>query len=360
MDYVQQAKASCDPSFYPKAEGALQRSLQISTPDNFVAMAGMGALEAARHNFTQALSWAQRAAAIDPYTLTVYGILGDAETQLGRYPEAYQATSKWSTWNRAHPRWPAPPTPGSCAATRPATADMQRALDDAATPADRAFTRYHLAELAFNAGDPDAALAQDTAGLREVPGDAALLEGKAKAEAALGDTAAAIADYAGPSTGSPSRIRPRVRRVAPVPGPRGRRGAGYTSSGRGTAVREQRRGLWTPIRRCSPPTTATRPKPSDTARPGSRCGRSSRWTTPTPGPCTRTATTSRRWTTPTRPPARHAQRPVSFHRGMIEAALGQNDAARADLTDALAINPHFNPLQVPVAHAELAQLAARP
>jgi hypothetical protein len=36
----------------------------------------------------------------------------------------------------------------------------------------------------------------------------------------------------------------------------------------------------------------------------------------------------------------------SFHRGMIEAALGQNNAARTDLTGALAVNPHFNPLQV--------------
>src|SRR5205807_1068925 len=66
---------------------------------------------------------------------------------------------------------------------------------DAASPADRAFTRYYLAELAFNAGDPQSALAQDVAGLRDDPGYAALLEGKAKAEAALGRTAEAIADY---------------------------------------------------------------------------------------------------------------------------------------------------------------------
>ena len=67
MDYVQQAKASTDPTYYPKAEGVLQRSLALSATDNFVAMAGMAALDAARHDFTQALSWAQRAAAIDPY-----------------------------------------------------------------------------------------------------------------------------------------------------------------------------------------------------------------------------------------------------------------------------------------------------
>ena len=47
-----------------------------------------------------------------------------------------------------------------------------------------------------------------------------------------------------------------------------------------------------------------------------------------------------------------------FHRGMIEAALGRNGAARADLAAALAINPHFNPLQTPIARAMLTQLEA--
>jgi len=43
----------------------------------------------------------------------------------------------------------------------------------------------------------------------------------------------------------------------------------------------------------------------------------------------------------------------AFHKGMIENALGQTEVARTDLTAALAINPHFNPLQVPVARATL-------
>ena len=46
----------------------------------------------------------------------------------------------------------------------------------------------------------------------------------------------------------------------------------------------------------------------------------------------------------------------AFHRGMIEKALGRTDAARTDLAAALAINPHFGPLQAPVAQATLAEL----
>jgi tetratricopeptide (TPR) repeat protein len=43
----------------------------------------------------------------------------------------------------------------------------------------------------------------------------------------------------------------------------------------------------------------------------------------------------------------------AYHRGMIEASLGQRTAARADLTRALAINPFFSPLQAPRARTAL-------
>ena len=43
-----------------------------------------------------------------------------------------------------------------------------------------------------------------------------------------------------------------------------------------------------------------------------------------------------------------------FHRGMMELSLGHTDAARADLQQALAINPHFSLLHVPEARAALA------
>jgi len=41
---------------------------------------------------------------------------------------------------------------------------------------------------------------------------------------------------------------------------------------------------------------------------------------------------------------------------MIENSLGQSAAAQADLTQALTINPHFNPLQAPIAQATPAGL----
>jgi len=47
-----------------------------------------------------------------------------------------------------------------------------------------------------------------------------------------------------------------------------------------------------------------------------------------------------------------------FHRGAIEAALGLRDRARSDLRTALAINPRFSLLNVPVAHQLLAELGS--
>src|SRR5207247_4495331 len=45
-----------------------------------------------------------------------------------------------------------------------------------------------------------------------------------------------------------------------------------------------------------------------------------------------------------------------FHRGMIEKALGDLGAARKDLREALAINPHFSIQYSPLAERTVARL----
>ena len=41
-DYVQEARITADPTYYPKADGAVARSLQIQPHDNFLALTGQG------------------------------------------------------------------------------------------------------------------------------------------------------------------------------------------------------------------------------------------------------------------------------------------------------------------------------
>jgi tetratricopeptide (TPR) repeat protein len=360
MDYVQQAKVSIDPSYYPKAEGVLKRSLALSAKDNFIAMAGMAALESARHDFTQALAWAQRAAAVDPYNSTVFGILGDAYTQLGRYPEAYQAIQRMVDLEPGTPSLARASYTWELRGNLPeATADMQRALDDASTPADRAFAHYYLGELAFNQGDARTALAQNVAGLREDPGYSPLLEGKAKAEAALGDPAAAVGDFT------------RVVSLVPQPEYVVELGELYQSLGN-LPMAQQEYSLFRAEEQLfasngvtldTDPTlfNADHGDPAQALRYGAagikirpfvEMDDAYAWALHRNGQDAQALVYSLE---ATGLGMRNAL--FYFHQGMIEAALGRRTAASADLTQALRINPHFNPVQAPVAQGELARLA---
>lgn len=196
LDYVQQARVTVDPSYYPKADGALHRSLVLNNTDNYVAMIGLGALAAARHDFHGAERWARSALAIDPDSAAAYGVLGDALIELGRYDDAFRAIQRMNDLS---------PDTGSLARASYAwelrgnmslaQANLVRALQDADTPADMAFARYYLGELAFNSGHLPQAAEQYAAGLRADPTYAPLLEGRAKVEAARRQYSAAIRDY---------------------------------------------------------------------------------------------------------------------------------------------------------------------
>src|SRR3990172_7532689 len=87
--YLQKARETGDPTYYGKAEGVLLRALEMK-PDDFLAMAQMGALSLARHEFHQALDWGQKAHAISPDTVLIYGVIGDAQVELGEYDAALE------------------------------------------------------------------------------------------------------------------------------------------------------------------------------------------------------------------------------------------------------------------------------
>ena len=88
--YLQKVRETGDPSYYARAEGALQKSLELA-PDNALAVAGMGSLHLARHAFEAALAWGERAREAAPHNYLVYGIIGDASLELGRYDAAIAA-----------------------------------------------------------------------------------------------------------------------------------------------------------------------------------------------------------------------------------------------------------------------------
>ncbi len=85
--YLQQARETGDLAYHARAEAAASRALELS-PSSTRAMTLMGALMLAQHRFAEAIQWAERALAVDPDFGGAHGVLGDAQGELGQYPEA--------------------------------------------------------------------------------------------------------------------------------------------------------------------------------------------------------------------------------------------------------------------------------
>lgn len=89
LAYLQKAREVGDPVYYSKAEAVLKRALELD-PNNFEALDGLGSLALSRHQFSQALEWGEKAHKLKPNQSYNYGIIADAQIELGRYEEAAQ------------------------------------------------------------------------------------------------------------------------------------------------------------------------------------------------------------------------------------------------------------------------------
>ncbi len=153
LAYVEQARVSGDPTYYPKAAGALERSLEEQPEDNALALAGRAGLAAARHHFRAALRAAEAALAVNPYEVGALALRVDALTELGRYGAGLAAL------DQADRRRPSVQIFARYSYARElrgesgAAADLlRRALDTATTPEDRAYLLALLADLHRKAG----------------------------------------------------------------------------------------------------------------------------------------------------------------------------------------------------------------
>jgi tetratricopeptide (TPR) repeat protein len=196
LAYVQEARITADPSHYPKAEGVLQRSLDLDDDQNFQALIGMGALALARHDFAAGLEWGRRAAGVNPSNAAVYGVMGDALIELGRYDEAFTTIQTMVDT-----------TPDLSSYARAAYAHelqgdiddaeriMQLALQAAPTLVDSAWVLNQLGDLAFNHGDLAAAREHYRRALAADPSFVPPAAGLARVDAADGRFDRAIEGY---------------------------------------------------------------------------------------------------------------------------------------------------------------------
>lgn len=192
--YLQKAREIGDPAYYQKAEGVLQSGLSLE-PEDYTAVSAMGALALARHQFLAALDWGERARQINPDRAYAYGVIADAQVELGRYPEAIQTLqtmvdlrpdmtsySRISYLRELH------------GDTQGALDMMQQAVESGVFNSENtAWTRTQLANLYFNRGNLEQAEVEYQRTLEGLPGYVYALAGLGHVRAVQGRTEEAVA-----------------------------------------------------------------------------------------------------------------------------------------------------------------------
>lgn len=359
LAYVQQAKATANPTFYSRADGALAESLAVDASENFLAYAGLSALASARHDFHAAKTHAETGLAINGFSAVLFGALSDAELQLGNYAAGFDAVERMSDLR-----------PDTASFAREsyiwelrgnidlATRFMESALEAAPTPADESFAIFQLGELAFNQGDPTAALDLYNEARARTPNDLASLAGKAKAEAALGQVETAFDHYA------------ELVQRAPEPGYLAAFGELAESLGRDDVAAEQYAVLAATqalfeengVEPDAGPTLFL----ADHGDPSAALAAAELGMEVRPFVAMYDAYA---WSLHKNDRNEEALVAIEealslgtldatyrYHSGMIKHALGDDEGAAVDLAAALEINPNFNPLSVNVAKATLSEL----
>ncbi|MFF8675482.1 hypothetical protein [Streptomyces sp. NPDC015242] len=359
--YVEQARLKGDPSRYPQAERALRRSLSLR-PGNDQALAGRAALAAARHDFPGALADADRALEQNPYNERALCTRVDALVELGRYDDAAGAA------RTADDRRPGVPVFTRYAYVHELRGDvrtardvLRRALDAASSPADVAYVATALGQLEWNQGDYEAALGHYARALAADDAYLPALEGRARAQAARGDRAAAV------------RGLEQVVARSPLPGPLVALGELYEARG-GDGDRARARDqyalvdAWTSLARAGGVNadldTALAAADHGDREAALRAARAEwdrrrsvhtadalAWALHVNGRDEEALPYARRATAT-------GYRNAAFlhHRGIIERATGNERAAREHLTAALDLNPGFSPLGAREARAALDDL----
>jgi tetratricopeptide (TPR) repeat protein len=360
--YVERARISADPSYYPKAEGALRRSLTVRSDGNAAALVGLGALANARHEFAAARDLARRALRIDPYSATAYGVLADAQTQLGDPGAATSAVQRMLDLR-----------PGLAAYARAsydleqhgrlaeAESLMRRALEAAVDPADIAFCRYQLGELAWQTGRLDAASAEYSAGRATDRSYLPLLAGQARVADALGRTGEALTGYAEltaryPTPGYLIEYAELLRAVGQRAGADEQlalaaAALGLFAANGGT---DDLGAAQLALAQDRPAYAVRAARREWSRRHFADVADVLGWALHQAGSDAQGLLYARRASALG---ARNAG--YLFHLGMIELALGKTGDARRDLSAALTLNRHFSPRYAPVAEAALSQLGAR-
>jgi len=193
---LQRVRETADPTLYTRAEQAFAEALKRD-PRQLDALAGQGSLALSRHKFADALRYGQQARDINPYRAELYGIIGDAQIELGQYDAAIDTIQTMvdtrpalNSYSRAsYLRELQGDTAG-------AIEIMRKALGSGIPGSENMlWTQVQLGHLYFNSGDIQCAEQTYQAALRIRPDYLYAFAGIARVHAARGDYKQAIGEY---------------------------------------------------------------------------------------------------------------------------------------------------------------------
>jgi tetratricopeptide (TPR) repeat protein len=358
--YLQKARETGDPVYYQKAEAVLQSGLSLE-PEDYTAVSAMGALALARHQFVAALDWGERARQINPDRAYAYGVIADAQVELGRYPEAIQTLqtmvdlrpdmasySRISYLRELH------------GDTEGAIKMMQQAVESGIFNSENtAWTRTQLANLYFNQGNLDQAEVEYQRTLEGLPGYVYALAGLGHVRAVQGRTEEGIA------------LLTQASQAMPLPEFVIALGDIYLATGQPDVAQKQYElvraiqrlcqangvdldleiALFDADHRHDPAATAARARQAFTRRPSIHAADVLAWTLYQSGDYRAAQSFSQQ--------ALHLGTQDAlklFHAGMIAYRLGDYAGAQSYLERALTINPYFSVLHADEARYTLEKL----
>lgn len=193
---LQRTRENGDPDLYSRAEKAFGEALQRD-PAQVDALLGQGALALSRHDFAEAIDWGRKALAHNPYRAQAYGVIGDGQLELGRYNEAAQTIQKMVDLR------PDIASYSRVSYLRELHGDMPGAIDAmsravvAGNPGSeaRAWAQVQLGLLHFDQGDLTRAETEFSGVLSYLPNYPHALAALARIRNAQGNTSAAIQLY---------------------------------------------------------------------------------------------------------------------------------------------------------------------
>ena len=197
--FIRKARETGDVTEYERADATLRKALKLH-PNYEVAQAYLSVVQYVKHDFLGALDLASQVYAAHPNAIQALATMGDAQLELGRYTEA---ETTYQQLNKKAPSAPVYTRLARLAWLHGKTTDALNLMQQAIADSDEAnlsgenvaWYHFQLGELYFNTGQLQKADAQYAVALKAFDNYYLALAGRGKVRAAQGNYKEAITFY---------------------------------------------------------------------------------------------------------------------------------------------------------------------